>query len=36
MQLKRIVVINLKKEGGVSRAAGNELLTTAQVQHDLI
>lgn len=35
-QLKRIAVMNLKKEGGVSRTAGNELLEAVQAQHDLI
>ena len=35
-QLKRIAVMNLKKEGGVSRTAGNELLDAVQTQHDMI
>ena len=35
-QLKRIAVINKKKEGGVSRTAGNELLDAVQTQHDMI
>lgn len=35
-QLKRIAVMNLKKEGGVSRTAGNELLEAVQSQHELI
>lgn len=35
-QLKRVAVMNLKKEGGVSRTAGNELLEAVQAQHDLI
>lgn len=35
-QLKRIAVMNLKKEGGDRRAVGNKLLETVQTQHDLI
>ena len=35
-QLQRIAVMNLKKEGGVSRTAGNELLEAVQTQHDMI
>lgn len=35
-QVQRIAVMNLKKEGGVSRTAGNELLESVQTQHDLI
>ena len=35
-QLKRIAVMNLKKEGGVSRTAGNELLEAVQAQHEMI
>ena len=35
-QLKCIAVMNLKKEGGVSRTAGNELLDAVQTQHDMI
>ena len=35
-QLRRIAVMNLKKEGGVSRASGNELLEAVKKQHDLI
>ncbi len=35
-QLKRIAVMNLKKEGGVSRTVGNELLEAVQTQRDLI
>lgn len=35
-QLKRIAVMNLKKEGGVSRTAGNELLEAVQEQHNMI
>ena len=36
MQLKRIAAINLKKEGGGSRTAGNELLAAVQAQHEMI
>lgn len=35
-QLKRIAVMNLKKEGGFNRTAGNELLEAVKTQHDLI
>lgn len=35
-QLRRIAVMNLKKEGGVSRADGNELLNAVKSQQDLI
>ncbi len=35
-QLKRIAVMNLKKEGGVSRTSGNELLEAVQTQHEMI
>lgn len=35
-QLKRIAVINLKKEGGMSRTVGNELMEAVQTQHDMI
>ena len=35
-QLKRVAVMNLKKEGGVSRTAGNELLESVQAQHEMI
>lgn len=35
-QLKRVAVMNLKKEGGVSRTAGNELLEAVQAQHEMI
>ena len=35
-QLQRIAVMNLKKEGGVSRTAGNELLEAVQSQHEMI
>ena len=35
-QLKRIAVMNLKKEGGGSRTSGNELLEAVQTQKELI
>lgn len=35
-QLKRIAVMNLKKEGGVNRASGEELLEAVQTQHEMI
>ena len=35
-QLKRIAVMNLKKEGGTSRTSGNELLDSVKSQHDKI
>lgn len=35
-QLQRIAVMNLKKEGGVSRTAGNELWKAVQAQHEMI
>lgn len=35
-QLKRVAVMNLKKEGGVSRIAGNELLEAVHAQHEMI
>lgn len=35
-QLKRIAIINLKKEGGTSRTNGNELLDSVKSQHDKI
>lgn len=35
-QLRHIAVLNLKKEGGVSRAHGDELLEAVKTQHDLI
>lgn len=35
-QLKRIAVMNLKKDGGRSRTSGNELLEAVQTQHDMI
>lgn len=35
-QLKRVAVMNLKKEGGISRTAGNELLEAVQLQHEMI
>lgn len=35
-QVKRIAVMNLKKEGGVNRARGNELLSAVQMQRDYI
>lgn len=35
-QLKRVAVMNLKKEGGVSRTAGKELLEAVQAQHEMI
>lgn len=35
-QLKRIAVINLKKDGGVSRTNGKEILEAVQEQHDMI
>lgn len=35
-QLKRVAVMNLKKEGGVSRTAGNELLEAVQAQYEMI
>lgn len=35
-QLKRVAVMNLKKEGGISRTAGNELLEAVQAQHEMI
>lgn len=35
-QLKRIAVMNLKKEGGVSRTDGNELLKAVQAQREMI
>jgi len=35
-QLKRVAVMNLKKEGGVSRTAGNELLEAVQAQHEMV
>lgn len=35
-QLKRVAVMNLKKEGGVSRSAGKELLEAVKAQHEMI
>lgn len=35
-QLKRIAVMNLKKEGGTSRTKGKELLESVQSQHERI
>ena len=35
-QIKRIAVMNLKKEGGTSRTSGNELLDSVKSQHDKI
>ncbi|MDY5436392.1 hypothetical protein [Peptostreptococcus porci] len=35
-QLRRIAVMNLKKEGGVSRTAGKELMEAVQAQHEMI
>ena len=35
-QVKRIAVMNLKKEGGVSRTSGSELLNAVQTQHEYI
>ena len=35
-QLERIAAINLKKEGGVARAKGNQLLDAVETQGDLI
>lgn len=35
-QVKHIAVMNLKKEGGNSRTAGNELLESVQSQHEKI
>jgi len=35
-QLKRIAVMNLKKEGGGSRAVGNELMEAVRAQHKMI
>ena len=35
-QLKRIAVMNLKKEGGTSRAEGSSLLEAVQTQHTLL
>lgn len=35
-QLKRVAVMNLKKEGGTSRTAGDKLLKAVQTQHDMI
>ena len=35
-QLKRVAVMNLKKEGGVSRTDGTALLEAVETQHELI
>jgi len=35
-QLKRVAVMNLKKEGGTSRTAGTDLLQAVQTQHEMI
>lgn len=35
-QLRRIAVMNLKKEGGISRTKGNELLDSVKAQHKRI
>ena len=35
-QLKRIAVMNLKKEGGINRTKGNELLDSVMAQHKRI